>query len=344
MLVTSQPVFKRFWYPVIPVKNLLDGPKSFTLLEQNLVLWLDNHGQPAVAIDRCCHRSARLSKGIVVDGNIRCPYHGWVFNPAGKCVQVPQHPGAAIPHTYQVETYHCAERYGYVWVCLGEPLDTIPEIAQANNSTWRTIHTFYQPINCSGLRLMENLSDMAHHHYVHNQTLGDRENPIPIPLESFSETENGIYFKCLMHDYNNPLKQKSWREDVGDLLLMREFTWYLPFSAAVHLTFPSGLQQITLVAGTPINDSTSQFISIVIRNDTEAETKTSDIIAFSDALILEDKDILEITDYDVPLDLSQEQHMASDQPGIIMRRKLAVLLKNHQQQELKNTTSVGVLN
>lgn len=31
MLVTRQKTLRRFWYPVIPVSHLEDGPKPFTL-------------------------------------------------------------------------------------------------------------------------------------------------------------------------------------------------------------------------------------------------------------------------------------------------------------------------
>ncbi|KRC01210.1 hypothetical protein ASE11_06180 [Hydrogenophaga sp. Root209] len=34
--------------------------------------------------DRCCHRTARLSKGRCKDGNIQCGYHGWVYNRSGR--------------------------------------------------------------------------------------------------------------------------------------------------------------------------------------------------------------------------------------------------------------------
>jgi|GEM_PF-1432878 len=40
MLVTREPVLRRFWYPVLPVEQLVDGPQSFQLLGQPLVLWL----------------------------------------------------------------------------------------------------------------------------------------------------------------------------------------------------------------------------------------------------------------------------------------------------------------
>ena len=90
MLVTKEEVFKRFWYPVMPVARISEQPQSFELLGQKLVLWLNEDGTAVVASDRCCHRSAQLSKGRVIEGNIVCPYHGWRYNSKGTCVEVPQ--------------------------------------------------------------------------------------------------------------------------------------------------------------------------------------------------------------------------------------------------------------
>ena len=70
MLVTKKEVFKRFWYPVVPICQMSEQPQSFELLGQKLVLWLNEDGTAVVASDRCCHRSAQLSKGKVVEGNI----------------------------------------------------------------------------------------------------------------------------------------------------------------------------------------------------------------------------------------------------------------------------------
>ncbi|MCY7284902.1 MAG: Rieske (2Fe-2S) protein, partial [Cyanobacteria bacterium CAN_BIN43] len=122
MLVTQQPVLKRFWYPVMPSSELLDRPQSFELLGQKIVLWRDSQGQPAAAQDRCSHRSAQLSKGKVTDGCIECPYHGWRYDAKGACTHVPQMSHDAISPSYKVQAYSCTERYGYAWVCLGEPL------------------------------------------------------------------------------------------------------------------------------------------------------------------------------------------------------------------------------
>lgn len=76
---------------------------------------------------------------------------------------------------------------------------------------------------------------------------------------------------------------------------------------------------------------------IVLWLDAEGKPSAEDIIAFDRAVTLEDKAVLESTDYDAPLDLSMEQHMTSDRPGIIMRNKLSALLNSHGEEEQRRS-------
>jgi phenylpropionate dioxygenase-like ring-hydroxylating dioxygenase large terminal subunit len=92
MLQTATPMLRRFWYPVIPLSSLAEGPKPFRLLGQDLVIWLDGEGRPAAMDDRCCHRTAKLSKGFYTDGRLACGYHGWEFAADGRVMRVPQRP------------------------------------------------------------------------------------------------------------------------------------------------------------------------------------------------------------------------------------------------------------
>ncbi len=41
MLITKQNVLRRFWYAVIAMEDLKDGPKPFRLLGEDIVLFLD---------------------------------------------------------------------------------------------------------------------------------------------------------------------------------------------------------------------------------------------------------------------------------------------------------------
>ena len=80
MLVTQQPLLRRFWYPVMPVLLLDQGPQPFTLLGVELVLWKSASGAVSVVRDRCPHRHAKLSRGWVEGEELRCGYHGWSFD------------------------------------------------------------------------------------------------------------------------------------------------------------------------------------------------------------------------------------------------------------------------
>ncbi|WP_088892788.1 aromatic ring-hydroxylating dioxygenase subunit alpha [Leptolyngbya ohadii] len=334
MLVTQQPVLRRFWYPVMPSSHLRETqPQPFQLLGQKIVLWLDAEGQPVATIDRCCHRTAQLSKGTVIDGCIRCPYHGWTYDGDGICVEVPQFTeGQTIPAGYRVQAFRCAERYGYVWVALEEPLLPIPEIPEADQPNVRQIHQFYERWHCSGLRLMENSFDNAHFSFVHVQSFGNQAQPKPADL-AVIPTDYGLVMKAEVPVINPPLQQKNLGIAEKTTVRINEQTWYMPFTRTLKISYPNGLMHLIFTAATPIDDRTSQIVQFCLRNDQEADAPAADIIAFDRQVTMEDKAVLESTDYDTPLDLTAEQHMPSDKPGIIMRQKLAALLKQHGEVE-----------
>jgi phenylpropionate dioxygenase-like ring-hydroxylating dioxygenase large terminal subunit len=333
MLVTQQPVLKRFWYPVLPLPQLTDQPQPFTLLGQKIVLWRDPQGHPAAVEDRCCHRSAQLSKGTIVDGVLQCPYHGWQYDGTGSCVNVPQLADGKIPASYCIHAFRSAVRYGYVWVCLADDaIHDIPVIPEATEATFRLIPEFYEPWACPGLRVMENEFDMAHPTFVHTGTFGSADHPVPEKLV-ISETATGIYTHAVLGVVNPPEQQQNLKMDQAQTQRTLDVEWFMPFTCKLRIKYVNGLVHIIVNTATPIDDRTSQIVQFCLRNDTEAATAMADVIAFDRRVTLEDKVILETTDYDVPLRPSQEQHMLTDQPGIIMRRKFAELLKAHGEVE-----------
>ncbi|MEM9817039.1 MAG: aromatic ring-hydroxylating dioxygenase subunit alpha [Cyanobacteria bacterium P01_D01_bin.6] len=337
MLVTQQPVFRRFWYPVIPRQRLIAGPQAFELLGEPLVLWLDQQGSPAAVRDRCCHRTAKLSLGRVEAGRICCPYHGWEFDAAGTCVRVPQlKDDCKVPANYRVESYRCAERYGYIWVCLDEPLIDIPEISEASDPDYRLIQEFYEPWQCAGLRVMENELDLAHPTFVHTETFGSGDHPTPDELE-ITETDWGIHVYGTLGVVNPALQQQNLKMSEAQTLRTLAMDWLMPFTIKLKITYPNGLVHIVVNTMTPISDTWSQMVQFCVRNDTEVDTPADDVIAFDRAVTLEDKRILESTDYDVPLHPSREEHMFTDRPGIMIRKKVAALLKAHGEIEQSRT-------
>jgi phenylpropionate dioxygenase-like ring-hydroxylating dioxygenase large terminal subunit len=342
MLVTKQPVLRRFWYPVMPIAHLADGPKPFRLLGEDIVLWLDAAGAPCAVVDRCCHRTARLSRGFVENGAIVCGYHGWTYDGTGACIRIPQAADPSRRIKFKVDGYRADTRYGYVWVCLGEPLAEIPRFEEAETEGFRRIDQFYEIWRCAGLRLMENSFDNSHIAYVHRESFGNVQEPEPASIE-VNETPQGLEFKSEIPVMNRDLGGTITGTAGGKTVRYTHAKWYLPFTRKLGITYPSGLRQSIVTSATPIDDASSMVVQFSFRNDTEDQVKAADVIAFDRKVTDEDRPILESTEFDVPLDLAggYEAHMPSDRPGLIMRRRLLELLRAHGEAEATARAPAG---
>lgn len=336
MLVTRQPVLRRFWYPVMPLADLAGGPRPFTLLGEGIVLWLQADGTPAAVRDRCCHRTAKLSKGFVEDGRLVCGYHGWTFDGSGRCVRIPQNPDGAVPANACVRAYRCEGRYGYAWVALDEPLKPIPEIAEDGAPGYRRIEQFSARWKTGALRLMENSFDAAHFPFVHRGTFGQFGKNKP---EFFQLTETDYGFEAETKLVINNPPQAHRITGTTEPVTRRHFRnqWHLPFLRRLGLHYPNGLEHLIVTSATPVDDEHVQLIQWVYRNDTEADCTAEEINRWDLEVILEDKTILESTDADAPLARGgrEEQDMRSDRPGLIMRQRLQALLQAHGETELR---------
>jgi phenylpropionate dioxygenase-like ring-hydroxylating dioxygenase large terminal subunit len=337
MLVTRQKVLRRFWYAVIPVAQVEAGPKPFTLLAERIVVWRDGQGRVSALQDRCCHRSAALSRGYYDGGLLTCGYHGWTYDRSGKCVRIPQLGREGAPENARVRSFSAQERYGYVWVCLDEaPLLPIPEIEEWNDPAFRRIPQFYEVWRCAGLRLMENSFDNAHVNFVHRGTFGDPRDAGESKSEVFEEP-HGFRTRTEFPVKQTDLAAKANLIAGGKTTRRIEGTWFMPFVRRAHIAYPSGLRHVLVTAATPIDDAHSQIVQFCLRSDREEDVPAADAIAFDRKVTEEDRYILESTDYDVPLaDPARERNMASDKLGILMRRRLLALLREHGEEEVRS--------
>lgn len=340
MLVTQQKTLRRFWYPVLPCAHLTEGPRPFTLLGEAIVLWKDSSGQVSALADRCCHRTAKLSKGWVEGDAIVCGYHGWAYDCGGKCVRIPQEPDA--PPRGQVTAYRAKVRYGYVWVCLGEPLADIPPIPEAGDPSYRQIDEFYEAWQCAGLRVLENSFDNSHFSFVHKASFGRYEDPTPSSLEIIP-FDGGFQMNTVVPVRNPEIQKTVLKMDSDETVRTMHSTWWLPFCRRLRISYPTGLVHTIITCATPMDDSSSMIVQFAYRNDKEEESAAADIIAFDRIVTNEDRNILESTDFDVPVDMSRktELHMPSDKPGMLMRRMLLDLFQLHGEEEATRLPEEG---
>src|SRR5215510_2362462 len=110
-------LMRRYWQPVALSEELpRDGaPLKVQILSEELVLFRDDQGRPGLLGLHCSHRGTDLSYGRVEDGGLRCLYHGWLYDVAGRCLEQPGEPGGgehkdAIRHL----AYPCREIGGVI--------------------------------------------------------------------------------------------------------------------------------------------------------------------------------------------------------------------------------------
>lgn len=332
MLMTEEPMLRRFWHCLFPASQLADKPVPFRLLGENIAIWKDAKGVPRAVQDRCPHRTARLSIGYLNEGRLVCPYHGWEFDGDGICTRIPQEL-APRDKKVVVKAYHCEERYGLIWVCLDEPARGIPEIEQFGAPGFRQVFEFCEDWTCAPLRIMENEFDASHLSFVHATSFGNTD-PIPA-LPSIEILDDGFVARS-QPAVRNPEGLRVALHMTGDKTV-RTTTgrYFVPFFRVTEIAYPNGLKNILVTAMTPIDDRTTRFNQFVLRNDTEEQVSTAQVIAFDRKVTLEDKFVLETTDPDIAFDPADddEEHMASDRPGLLMRKMIRAACDELRRQD-----------
>ena len=150
-----------------------EGLFTRTILNEPILLYRTQDGQPVALDNRCCHRLAPLSLGRREGDCVRCGYHGLKFNAEGKCVEIPGQP--SIPPQAQIKRYPVVEKNRWVFVWMGDPSKAdealLPDNFSNSHPGWR-MKPGYLHYDTSYLLIVDNLLDFSHLSYVHEKTLG----------------------------------------------------------------------------------------------------------------------------------------------------------------------------
>lgn len=125
-------LMRAYWQPVALADELVAGtPLPVRLLGEDLVLFREPDGTPALIERFCPHRGMDLSYGRLEDGGLRCLYHGWLFSPAGRCLEQPSEPAeSTFKDRVRSAAYPCREAGGLILAYLGAgeppPLQGLP--------------------------------------------------------------------------------------------------------------------------------------------------------------------------------------------------------------------------
>jgi phenylpropionate dioxygenase-like ring-hydroxylating dioxygenase large terminal subunit len=163
-------LMRQYWMPAALSSELVrDGaPVRLMLLGEKLIAFRDSAGRVGVMDHRCPHRCASLFLGRNEQAGMRCIYHGWKFDVAGNCVDMPSvPPDQDFKHKVKARAYHAIERAGLIWVHMGShaapPLPAL-EILDVPEDE---IQISMIQRDCNFLQALEGEIDTAHFGFLH---------------------------------------------------------------------------------------------------------------------------------------------------------------------------------
>ena len=161
------------WYPLARSRDVKAGKAlGRTFAGDPIVLVRTQSGKLFALEDRCAHRQVPLHQGVVNGECIQCCYHGWQFDGAGQCVNIP-YVGKSDRIPKGVRSYPCREAYGLIFVFPGDAGKAatafFPDIPAHGDPNYKTRYLDDQ-VKCHYSFLHENLMDM-NHQFLHRRIM-----------------------------------------------------------------------------------------------------------------------------------------------------------------------------
>lgn len=201
------------WYVAAWAKEIGEKPFARTICNEPLVFFRDKvTGKIAALEDKCCHRAAPLSLGVVVEAGLQCGYHGVVHDCSGRCVHIPGQD--KIPARAKVRAYPAVEKNEFIWVWMGDPAladesKIVDYPFNDDHKNWPHHHGFYH-IKSNYMLMVDNLMDLTHLGYVHGTTIGGNPQTHVEALMDVFKTDTSLrYVRWMLNSIPPPTYTKA---------------------------------------------------------------------------------------------------------------------------------------
>ena len=314
----EDPVLVNEWLAVATAEAVGDTPVKVQVLGEDVVLWRSSSGLRAFR-DLCIHRGTALSLGRVEAGELVCPYHGWRYDEGGQCVAIPAQPGVPVPTKAKAWTYACLERYGLVWVCLGEPKNEPPAFEEHTDPAFRSLICGPYTVRAEAPRVLENFLDVSHLMWVHEGFLGV---PSHAEVNDYRVADHGDRL------VSTPIHIFQPDPDGRGKGVTNTYVYEIlsPLTARFRKTDDAGSDVFSmLLTATPTCQGATTAYALLSRNYA-FELPDETFREFQDAIFAQDvRILLSQRPEQLPLDLGAELHLKSDRLAIAYRQWLAGL-------------------
>lgn len=211
------------WYCAGWSASVAEKPVGIRILDEEIVIFRNSHGEAIALEGRCPHRFAPLSRGCVSGDEIMCGYHGLRFDRTGACTLNP-HGRQVIPPRAAVRPYPLVERHGALWIWMGDadradPTTIIDLEFVSDRDTWAGI-TGYLRVNADYQLVIDNLLDLTHSTYIHPTTVGlDEELSVGARMGYDFKTEGNTVHSnyTFLNSPPTALFKPFFSEPVGDI-------------------------------------------------------------------------------------------------------------------------------
>lgn len=166
-------LFREYWIPAMLSERLPApdcAPIAIQLLGERLVAFRDTHGRVGILEEFCAHRRASLVYGRNEEGGLRCVYHAWKYDVAGRVIDIPSEPpNSPLAQSIKPIGYPTREAGGIVWTYLGPQREPppFPDFLFTTLPANRVIG-FHYHAECNYLQGMEADMDINHAGFLHS--------------------------------------------------------------------------------------------------------------------------------------------------------------------------------
>ncbi len=362
-------LFRRFWLPVALSRELPKTdcpPVRLRILSEDLIAFRDTNGKVGLLSRYCPHRGASLFFGRNEEGGLRCVYHGWKFDTAGVCIDMPNEPAeCSFKHKIRQTAYPTREAGGVIWAYMG-PQEIMPELPQLEWTLVPQTHVYAHKRlqHCNYLQNVEGEVDSSHVSFLHREFRPEKFNAAiagqvllaqakdTAPKFLVQETEYGLAIGARR---NWDADQYYWRVTK---FLMPSFT-LIPSEAGSPINFTAAVPvddknmvgfTVTWLPDRPLADNDISTIESWTGAYAEVDPKTFEPIASraNDYLLDREKQRTEnftgmrgIREQDIAVQEDQfggpvtdrtKEHLGTSDAGVItLRRRLLHSVRNFQQ-------------
>ena len=298
---------KNIWYAAGWSDEFGQSLSALKILNEDIVIFRTSEGKPVALEDACPHRKLPLSKGRLIGDTVECGYHGLTFDCSGMCVAAPTQQ-SAIPKRARVHSYPLEDRWGMLWIWMGEPdaanPDDIFHIENFDNPAWGKTQCGAMDIACNYLYITDNLLDPSHVAWVHVSSFaGAGTDDQPLDLDVL---DNGILVSRWVKDRPPPPYYADLLAFEGNCDRKQHYECQLPAIAINKSIFtPVGtggddnhldekaFVNISYNFMTPVDDENSRYFWFQHRNsEPDNEEISKKMFAGATMAFNEDKEIL----------------------------------------------------